>query len=512
MGTWKNTPDIELDVKLSNYILDKHSASLNALRNREEVRLVFSRLTLLYLVKQACLACPDDGPDLTSQEGRNDLGTCCLMANDLVLPFISAPGDSTLRRLANLLPFSDYVPMDHYPKEMARTEMILRDILPLPSVRKKANYVDLAMLFEDHFGFSAQTFCQMIFGCSTKSLQATPEQLQNAPDALIIRDTFFSKSKISNETAEKFFKKVTIPESKFANLVQSEDSRPGDDLTVIQNFPLIEIVPNHYLCLDPGFLIEKAGRGFYWALFSQLSASSKANIPGFWGSVFETYINFIIQQSYAGKGRFIPEPSFPNGDASFDACIVEGRDLIVFEHKSSVIRADAKYGGDVPKLEKELRLKFIEGEGKEKKGVSQLSNHLERFLGGENLGELNCADIGRIYPVMVCLETCATVPYMARYLKEQFKAIYPRRKYNMVVTPLFTLGVADVENLLGYLPLFRFSEILNSYYSANRMMLTAVSNSNVPLLRNVNPGPNLVDKRFEEFTAQMERDLFANNS
>jgi hypothetical protein len=54
MGTWKNTPEIDLDVKLSNYILDKHLTSLNALRNRREVRLVFSRLTLLYLVKLGC--------------------------------------------------------------------------------------------------------------------------------------------------------------------------------------------------------------------------------------------------------------------------------------------------------------------------------------------------------------------------------------------------------------------------------------------------------------------------
>jgi hypothetical protein len=307
---------------------------------------------------------------------------------------------------------------------------------------------------------------------------------------------------------ENFFKKVAISEAKFAELVRSAALRPGDDLTIIQSFPLIEIVPNRYLCLDPGFLVEKAGRGFYWALLSKLDTGRRDSILAFWGSVFEAYINFILQRSYVGQGRFIPEPSFPNGDASFDACIVEGRDLAVFEHKGSVIRADAKYGGDVAKLENELRLKFIEGERKERKGLSQLSNSLERFLSGEDLGELKSTNVSRIYPVMVCLETSATVPYMGRYLREQFKAIYPRKKYPQVVTPLFTFGVADVENLLGYLPLFKFSEILESYHSANPLMMTSVSNSEVPLLKNVRPGPNLVDERFEAFAHRMEMDLF----
>ena len=325
MGTWKNTPEKELDEKLSNYILDKHQARLAAVRKGPDVRIVFSRLTLLYLVKQACMVCPESGPDLTSSEGRNDLGTCCLMANDLVLPFMSAPTDSTLRKLSNLLPFTDYMSMDHYPKEIARTETILAEILPLPSLKERANYLDLLKLFQDQFGFSAQTFCQPMFGCATKSLQATAEKLQDAPDALIIRDTFFSKSRIPSETVEQFFKKVTISEAKLAELVKSAELRPGDDLTIIQNFPLIEIVPQGYLCLDPGFLVEKAGRGFYWTLFSQLDTSQRGNIPAFWGTVFETYINFIVQKSYVGQGRFIPDSSFPNGDASFDACIVEGR-------------------------------------------------------------------------------------------------------------------------------------------------------------------------------------------
>src|SRR5580704_2469042 len=50
------------------------------------------------------------------------IGLACLMANDLMLPFMPSPQDGTLERLANVLPFSDYMPHDQYPAEIARAQ------------------------------------------------------------------------------------------------------------------------------------------------------------------------------------------------------------------------------------------------------------------------------------------------------------------------------------------------------------------------------------------------------
>src|SRR5207244_4183510 len=143
---------------------------------------------------------------------------------------------------------------------------------------------------------------------------------------------------------------------------KSSSSRPGDDLTIFQAFPLIEIADGLYTCLDPGFLIEKAGRGLFWILFTALHDHQRNKLATFWGAVFEVYVNNILQQCYKAEGTFIPEPKFPNGDQAFDACLVERGSLVVFEHKSSTIRADSKYGGNVEKLKEELHLKFIDGD------------------------------------------------------------------------------------------------------------------------------------------------------
>jgi hypothetical protein len=325
-------------------------------------------------------------------------------------------------------------------------------------------------------------------------------------------DSYFQHSQVSHGLVATFRHKVAISESKLATLIQESQSRPGDDLTLLEQYPMIEIVPGRYICIDPGFLVEKAGRGLYWALFSEATPSLKEKLPGFWGAVFEAYVNSIIQRSHAGKGRFIPEPKFSNGDLSFDACIVEGRDLIVFEHKSSVIRADAKYGGDVSKLEAQLRLKFVEGDDKERKGVAQLSRNLTRFLGGEILADLNCKSFSRVFPVMVCLESSVTAPYMAKYFREKFKVMFPRKNFSQVVTPLFTLSVSELENLLGYLASLALPDILESYYLHNKNMLSSLSNSDVPLLKNVETGKNMVMDRFLTFTQRMEKNFFGENA
>jgi len=92
------------------------------------------------------------------------------------------------------------------------------------------------------------------------------------------------------------------------------------------------------------------------------------------------------------------------------------------------------------------------------------------------------------------------VPYLGRYLNEQFRTILPRRGLRPAITPIYILGVSDIENLLGYLHSFTFSDILESYYSHNKSLFTSISSSEVPLLKNKTPERNIVRERFSEFS------------
>jgi hypothetical protein len=508
LGTWENTPKFDLDVRFSDYLLSDFKVELQKIRSAKSEKVAFSRLSILFLVKQACLACPEDGLPPNTRSAHSDMGVCVLMANDLLLPFVPSPSDDILKRMANLLPFADYISHDEYAMEIGRSQTMFNSILDTPALTARSDFLDIRTLFQDSMGLDQETFCGLVFACASKFLNVKLEELEKNPELAVIRNTYFDKSKISPDKITKFFSKMTCTETALVTKMQEWKDRPKDDLTLFQAYPLLEIAKDIHACLDPGFLVDKAGRSLYWTLFSETPPNQRGKLSTFWGAVFENYVNQILKVSYSAGGTMIPEPQFSNGDAAFDACIVEGRNLLVFEHKSSVIRADAKYGGDVSKLKAELDLKFIEGDADGKKGLSQLSSYISRFLGGDNVGGVSAQDINRIYPVLVCLESTMLAPYLGRYINERFNTVFSRRNFRQVVTPVFILGISDVENLLGYLQSFALTDIFESYHSKNKSMLTSISRSEVPLLKNVEPERNIVRERYSEFADRMEQAFF----
>jgi hypothetical protein len=152
LGTWQNTPNFDVDEKLSQIFLRSYFDQLVMVRRANGGRLLFSRITLLYLIKQACLACGEAGELLDNEQAYADIGIACLMANDLLLPFVPGPNDGTLERLANILPFSDYVPSDHYPMEIARTQEMFGEISQLSCLKARSDFMDLKALFESAMG------------------------------------------------------------------------------------------------------------------------------------------------------------------------------------------------------------------------------------------------------------------------------------------------------------------------------------------------------------------------
>jgi hypothetical protein len=462
-------------------------------------------------MKESCIACTENGKDPNNVSGREAVGMACLMANDLLLPFVPSPDDGTLRRLAVVLPFSDYIAHDQLPIELARAQRMFPIASETKEFEKRNDFVDLESEFASKLGMSHQTFSELVFGCSTKFLNVKLQDL-SSPEAMVVRSTFFRHSSISAATVEQFFRKVAITDGELAERIQNAANRPADDFTVLQAFPLIRISQGFFICLDTGFLIDKAARGLFWTLFAELQATQKSKLFSFWGAVFEAYVNGMIDHAYKAGGRFFAGPSFENGDPAFDACLLEGRRLLVFEHKSSTIRADCKYGGDPEKLKAELHLKFVEGDEAGAKGVTQLSKSIIRFLDGESLEGISRAEITKIYPCLVCLDNTVGVPYFARYLNEQFRMIFPRKKFKQTITPVMTLNISDVENMLGYLDKVTISDILESYYSNNRAMLSSISMSNVPLLMCAAQGRNVVREGFTQFGLRMEKDLFPNDA
>lgn len=102
-------------------------------------------------------------------------------------------------------------------------------------------------------------------------------------------------------------------------------------------------------------------------------------------------------------------------------------------------------------IKAELHLKFIDGDDEGAKGIAQLNKGVIRLLSGESMEGIGCNDVTKIYPCLICLDNGVSVPYLGRYFDEQFRAVFPRNKFQQTVTPVVTLNISDVENVLGYL-------------------------------------------------------------
>jgi hypothetical protein len=136
-------------------------------------------------------------------------------------------------------------------------------------------------------------------------------------------------------------------------------------------------------------------------------------------------------------------------------------------------------------------------------GASARTTTMEGTVGG-----ISSDDVEAVYPVLVCLDNTLVSPYIPVFLDEEFRHHFRKQKFRHTVTPVFTLGVEDIENLLGALQSIPLSEILQSYHFANKNKLTSLSHSSVPLIRKMKPGRNLVRDYFLKFGDRLEQDLF----
>jgi hypothetical protein len=131
------------------------------------------------------------------------------------------------------------------------------------------------------------------------------------------------------------------------------------------------------------------------------------------------------------------------------------------------------------------------------------------LLKGDEIGGVERSEIRTIYPVLVFLDHSFTGPYLNLVYNERFDSADLRRRYRKTVTPLFSLTVHDLENVLPHTDRHGFTDILGSFYSANRKMGSELSQSIVPLLLGESPGRDPVRERFEQFGTDLERALFS---
>ena len=458
--TWQSQHNAAGEIEAVRQMLPRYYPDIKQLTVANPDRVVLSRITLLYVAKQALIACPLAGDEIDTQWDDEQIMSCCLMANDLLLGRVPGPEDTTIDRAATLLPFSNYLPDADDPLDIPRNLMLITEIAPQLATRP--DYRNLADEFHRATKFTPRTFCKSVFCIATKFLANAREQ--NDASGLVLTSDYFQHTRVQDGLAE-FLAQYSSSITDLRTSARRADSL-DDDFLLFQERPLIEFRPRHHLCIDPGFLLDKAGRSFYWTLHANTPPAGRKHLLGYWAAVVERYVQWVVEQTYQGRGALTNSPRFPNDDEACDLMIKEGSRLVLIEIKASILTAKAKYSFDAELLKDELMRKAIRGDEEERKGIAQLHRAIQRFHEGEAISGLTVAQIRVIYPIIVFLDKSFTSPYLGTLYREHFDRTTLKRR--PTTTPPYAITISDLENILPYTHRHDLTDIIDEYYRCNR--------------------------------------------
>lgn len=506
INTWQIRYNPEADLDIARQALPKHYQAIKQLASqRPDHRVLVGRISILYVAKQALKTCPLDGTTPGCQSDVQRIMECCLMANDLLLERPPDPRDLDIDKAVSLLPFSNYLPHADDPLDIARNLILVEKVAP--EFASRPDYRDLASEFHSATGLQPRTFCELVYASATKFLTRPGDG--GDVNAFILTPEYFARTK-ARDLALSFLGEYSVSLARIRAAAQSSVT-PESDFLIFQRHPLIEFAPNNHLCIDPGFLLEKAGRSFYWTLHAKTPATQQKHLLGYWSKVVEKYVQQLAQTTYAGRGTLIDSPVFADGDEACDVMIREGTDLVLVEIKASTLTAKAKYSFDSDLLFQELWAKAIYGEKEERKGIGQLHRTVQRFQSGEAIAGIKSDQVSTIYPVIAFLDESFLSPYCVRLYRKHFDRDSLARRPR-VLAP-YAISIRDLEDILPHTPRHNLADIFDEYYQHNRvgggnLAFGSFRYANVPKLRGDPKVHSPIEERFKQFHDDLISNMF----
>jgi hypothetical protein len=284
-----------------------------------------------------------------------------------------------------------------------------------------------------------------------------------------------------------------------------------DDFLLFQRRPLIEFAPDQHLCIDAGFLLDKAGRSFYWVLHENTAPNRRAHLLGYWATVVETYVRWLAGQTYRGRGTITDNPRFPDNNEACDLMLKEGTRLVLIEIKASILTTNAKYSFKPELLNDELLSKAIHGDDGRRKGIAQLRRTIQRFQAGDAINGITPGQITTIYPVIAFLDKGFVSPYLANLYREHFDRTTLRRR--PTTTAPYAITISDLEDVLPHTHKHDLTDIIDNYYRNNRApagttAFGRLSDAKIPLLKNSTRGKDIVRERWHQFHDELILNTF----
>jgi hypothetical protein len=482
----------------------------------DQPRPVFGRWQLLALMKKVLLETSNTGKKdpRNDDEARRSLGDACLMLNDLLFTeeqiarLEPREGAQERERIHDELmtqwffQFELYYVPDVY-QAVARNDEYFNIFEQRAAELKFADKRTLPQRFLGLTGLGIRQYLRLYFSIYVlhSILQDKHPAEINADPSIInfAKETIFSLLELDSTERNVFFEKVLVDLPRLLEGVKRDigSHRAWQfDFTTFRNFPLVYNSEDKrgFTCIAFPFLIEKLASGVYHTILNSWieGDTERANFQGYWGKVFEQYVNDRLREEYPIlTNRLHTNPYFHKKRNSSievsDAIINYGDSLVLLEHKGGYLSIDEKYSDDAEKLLSGVSEKF---------GLNKAVNQLTRSIGllfDENVNESDTFSergeqrrrinifpreelrrICKVYPVLVVQDFSMAIGFMNRRLRLQFaqKMQEYNLHLNIRVRPLSVLTIENLENALEHLGEITLTDILDEYSSEQHQPLS----------------------------------------
>ena len=303
-------------------------------------------------------------------------------------------------------------------------------------------------------------------------------------------------------------------------IVHDNDELEENDFLTIRAKPLYKIEEGVYRIIFNLFVVEKIFKGLYFLLRDVNDRLPKGQkIPG-WKGIYcyefseQTLLYRIMDVIYPDKcirfsGKELADKKI---DGAPDYYVRKGNNIMVFESKDFLIRADLKVSFDYTIYDEEFAKTLYYEElpnGKEKAGaVMQLINSIRRLLRNEFLPdtEYYFKDVF-IYPILITHDHQYDVPGLSSlinyWFQQELEVLKAEGFFIHQIKPLAVVNIDSlIYNSVGLTENTPLHEVLNAYFNSSKLRagvkFRTVEEAREFRMSSFNPFSLFIDKYFKK--------------
>jgi SEC-C motif len=480
-----------------------------AMQAVESGRPIFFQGQLRFLASEAMRLDPAP-PENGAQVPDWVLGSLLLGAGELLYKKHVANLKDPLDVMANLV--ADFLPVFEIDSITDPLLLFLRLHIYLtviiPRLPAHLRVFDVPAEFEKVFGFPLKLYSQFVYAFTVHAMNGrTQIKLGDVPEAGL-PISWFKKTILTDDQISDMFDTVCC---RLSDLPDKKVVHGYADFEFLKDHPYLRVDDKVY-DIDYEYAVAKLESGALWRVAMSMPIDRRLNYFGFWGDVFEEYVNWIFG-SYADKNKnaHYPSPRYLNHKESRAICdmiVMCGSTAVLIEAKAATCAASVRYSGDHKLVREYMDKRFVEGTDRPV-GVSQLLTAIDKIgtMPKDNLPEW-LRGIKKIIPLIITKDDIGSSWMTNAYLNARFEEKLNRLKYGKFeITPLVSMNVASLERAVAAMREMAFSDIVEDRIHQDPKLGRPFEAASSWVPRGT---PRKIDRHLEvmkELAAEMQADL-----